>query len=355
MKVIQIIPNLCMGGAETMCKTLTLELTKNGVEVIVVSLYNYETPITQRLTEAGVKIEFLNKKRGLDLSIIKKLKLLFDREKPDAVHSHLDAQKYVMIAANQSKVPVRMHTVHTLAEKEYGWVSKFLAKTFYQKHNVIPVALSKVVQESISTVYELPLESIPVILNGIDLTNCITKENYSIGEDIKILHIGRFSKEKNHKGLIDAFKIFHTVRPNSILELIGDGPMFDEIKQYVIDQNLGNAVVFLGLQSNVYQYINNADIFVLPSLYEGIPLTLIEAMGTGIPIVATKVGGIPNMLTNNESALLTSLDSSEIANAFEELYNDADLRERLGKNALVRSKEFSSEEMARKYLAIFEE
>ena len=72
MKVIQVIPNLCMGGAEIMCETLTLELIKYGVESIIVSLYDYETPITQRLIKAGVKIEFLNKKNGIDLTPIPK-------------------------------------------------------------------------------------------------------------------------------------------------------------------------------------------------------------------------------------------------------------------------------------------
>ena len=77
MKVIQVIPNLYMGGAEIMCETLTLELVRNGVEVKIVSLYNYETPISQRLTQAGIEIVFLDKKRGMDLSIIKKLKKIY--------------------------------------------------------------------------------------------------------------------------------------------------------------------------------------------------------------------------------------------------------------------------------------
>jgi glycosyltransferase involved in cell wall biosynthesis len=168
------------------------------------------------------------------------------------------------------------------------------------------------------------------------------------------LHIGRFSEEKNHKGLIDAFKIFHCIKPNSVLELIGDGRMFDEIKQYVEVRNLKSAVSFLGMKTNVYQYINEADIFVLPSLYEGIPMTLIEAMGTGIPIVATNVGGIPNMLSNNKSAILTSPDAEEIANAFAYLSANEDLRNRIGRSAITESLKFSSTTMSKKYMEIYE-
>lgn len=342
-----------MGGAEIMCETLTLELIKNGVDVVIVSLYDCDTPITQRLIKAGVKIEFLGKKRGMDLSIIKKLKKIFEQEKPDAVHSHLHAQKYAVIAAKQVAVPVCVHTVHSVAKKELGRIDKILAKKFYKKRGVIPVALSSYIQDTVVKVYAISPDSIPIIHNGIDLSKCLKKNDYTINETIKILHIGRFSEEKNHKGLIDAFKIFHSAMPNSTLELIGDGNIFKDIKRYAEDNGLKQSVNFWGLQENVYPYISNADIFVLPSLYEGIPMTLIEAMGSAIPIIATNVGGIPNMLSNNQSALLTAVDSEEIANALLRLSDDIELRKQLGKNALIRSKEFSSEEMARQYIEIY--
>ena len=354
MKVIQVIPNLYMGGAEIMCETLTLELVKNGVEVKIVSLYNYETPISQRLIQAGVDIVFLEKKRGMDLSIIKKLKKIFEQEKPDVVHSHLNAQKYAMIAAQQVAVPTRVHTVHSVADKELSRIDKILARRFYKKQRVVPVALSELIQQTIVNVYGILPASVPIILNGINLSNCLPKHDYCIEKTIKLLHIGRFSEEKNHKGLIDAFKIFHSIKPNSVLELIGNGNTFKEIKKYVADQDLESAVLFLGMKTNVYQYINAADIFILSSLYEGIPMTLIEAMGTGIPIVTTNVGGIPNMLSNNDSALLTSVDSQEIADNLIRLSEDVILRRKLGQNALARSQQFSSREMARQYIEVYQ-
>lgn len=353
MKIIQIIPNLCVGGAEIMCETLTLELIKNNIEVVVVSLYSYETPITNRLIKQGVKIKFLSKKRGVDLSIIKKLTTIFKYEKPDVVHSHLNDLKYVMIAAKKADITRCIHTVHSVSEKELNKVDKVLAKIFYKKNKVIPVALSEQIQTSIVNVYGISRNLIPIIFNGIDLSRCIKKSDYTLGETIKILHIGRFSNEKNHIGLIDAFKKFHSVKKNSILELIGTGKKFDEIKKYVIDNGLRNEIVFLGLQTDVYKFIYDADIFILPSLYEGIPMTLIEAMGSAIPIIATNVGGIPDMLTNNENAILTSVDSEEIANELIRLSNDFELRERLGKNALIRANKFSAQKMACEYIKIY--
>ena len=353
MKVIQVIPNLCVGGAEIMCEILTNELIKNNINVIIVSLYSCETPITKRLMEKGVKIKFLSKKRGMDLSIVKKLKTIFKCEKPDVVHSHLNAQKYAMLAAIKLSIPKCIHTVHSVAEKELNKFDKLLAKIFYKRYNVIPIALSSQIQETIVNVYGITPNLIPIIFNGINLSKCIQKKNYELGETIKILHISRFSNEKNHIGLINAFKKFHSVKNNSILELIGIGPNFEEVKHYVIDIGLKNEIVFLGLQTDVYKFISSADIFILPSLYEGMPMTLIEAMGSAMPIIATNVGGIPNMLTNNETAILTSINSEEIANEMLRLSNDFELRKRLGKNALTRANDFSAEKMASNYIKIY--
>lgn len=353
MKVIQVIPSLCMGGAEIMCESLTIELAKKGIDIKIVSLYSYETPITERLIKAGVEIIFLDKKPGIDLSILKKLKKLFKEEQPDVVHSHLNAQKYAMIAAKRAGVPTRVHTVHNVAEKELNKIDRFLAKRFYKKHNVIPVALSDAIHSTIIKTYEIPADSVPIILNGIDLSRCLVKNNYDIKDTIKILHIGRFSEQKNHKGLIDAFKIFHALKPNSILKLIGTGDKFDEINEYVAENNLTDSVQFLGIQTNVYPYINEADIFVLPSLYEGIPITLIEAMGTGIPIVATNVGGIPDMLTNGKNAILTPVNTEKIAESFWELAENQEKRKLLGENAKKEAIKLSVEIMAEKYLEIY--
>ena len=354
MKVIQVIPTLNLAGAERMCETLTLELIKKNISVKIVSLYSSHTSITEKLTQLGVEIFFLDKKPGLDLSIIKKLKDIFKKERPDVVHSHLDSIKYITIATRKMNIPICVHTVHNMADKELDAMGRLWVKRFYKNHQIIPIALSKIIQESIVNVYGISSDDIPIIVNGIDLSNCLQKRDYNISDTIKILHIGRFSEQKNHKGLIDVFKIFHTAKPNSILELIGDGYMMDTIKEYVSANNLEDAVSFLGVKSNVFEYINKADIFLLPSLYEGVPITLIEAMGTGIPIVATKVGGIPNMLSNNENALLTSTDAQEIANKLIMLADNFQLRKKLGQNAYIGSKEFSSEEMARQYIEIYQ-
>ena len=113
-------------------------------------------------------------------------------------------------------------------------------------------------------------------------------------------------------------------------------------------------VRFLGSQENVYLYLHDADVFVLPSRYEGMPMTVIEAMGTGLPIVASNVGGIPDMVKDGESGLLTTLAPEEIARCCAALLRDEKLRERLGRGARAESGRFSAEEMARSYCRVYE-
>ena len=120
------------------------------------------------------------------------------------------------------------------------------------------------------------------------------------------------------------------------------------------DNRMESCVHFLGLQGNVYKYLHETDIFALPSLYEGIPMTIIEAMGTGLPIVATAVGGVPDMLSD-DCALLVPVEADAIAAAFEKYYSDANLRESHGRAALRRADAFSASVMAQKYIAIYEE
>lgn len=293
MKVIQVMPEFALAGAEIMCENLVYGLRKKGIEVVVVSFYDYHSAITDRLEQSGVKIIYLNKKPGLDLSMYHKLYKVFKAEKPDVIHTHRYTTRYVIPSAIRARIKHRVHTVHNIAQKESEKAGRILNKFFFKCCHTVPVALSGLVQESICKTYKMKVERVPIVFNGINLGKCLPKTEYNSGEQIKILHIGRFMEQKNHEGLIRAFALFHKQYPKSVLQLIGDGEKRKEIERLVEALGLLDCVEFLGLQSNVYGYLHGADIFTLPSLYEGLPMTLIEAMGTGLPIVATNVGGFP--------------------------------------------------------------
>lgn len=353
MKIFQIIPDLGMGGAETMCETLSYQLQKSGNKVTVVSLYNKETVISNRLKKNGIDVLFLDKHPGIHLSVISDLFRLFKSEKPDVVHTHLYTPKYAIAAAIMADIKVRVHTVHNIADKECGKYDRFTNKIFFKYFNTVPVALSRIIHDSILKVYNLSKTDVPIVFNGVDFSKCISKKSYSYNEVFTIIHVGRFSEQKNHKGLIEAFNRFHRKHVKTRLWLVGDGILKDRIKDLVISYGLENCVDFLGQRDDIFNLLNKADLFTLPSLYEGLPISILEAMGTGIPIVATRVGGVKDIL-NSSNSILTEINEEEVADAFETYYLNYELRRKHGLKLLSERDLYSDKNMALKYIDLYE-
>ena len=352
MKIIQIIPCFNFGGAETMCENLIYSLSDRGHSVSAISLFDTHTAITERLEKRGIRIIYLNKKPGLDLTMFSKIFKVLKKEKPDIVHMHLNSIKYAA-PAKRAKIKGCVYTVHNMADKDAAGLAR-KANSFYFKHEWIqPVALSEIVQDSINQVYGIEKDKIPVVYNGSDLSNCIVKKDYEIKDTVKLIHVGRFSAQKNHKGLLDSFAKIHSEYSNTTLMLLGDGEKREEMEQYAKSLGLEEHISFMGNQSNVYNYLSDSDMFVFPSIYEGVPMTLIEAMGTGLPIVATNVGGIPNMLTDRESASLVDCDAQMVYEACAELIENKSLREEYGRNAIKAAVKFSSQAMAEGYEGVY--
>lgn len=353
LKVIQIMPKFDLAGAERMCETLTMELAGRGISVIVVSLFDAHSAITDNLEKHGIPVIYLHKKPGLDLSIIGKLAQLFRAEKPNLIHTHLYTMQYAIPAAILTGVKGRVHTVHNVAQKEVKKSAQKLNRLFYKFHNVVPVALSNEIQETIRDVYGIPTERIPVILNGISLEKCIPKSSYTIKDKIKFLHIGRFSAQKNHTMLIEAFDLFQKTFPDVELHLYGTGELEDAVKKQVKQLSLDHKVFFGGLADNVYPILNGADTFLLPSIYEGVPITLIEAMGTGLPVIATAVGGVPSMIEDGREGILVETTKETIAAAMGKML-DENLRKNCGENAIKKANDFfSAEKMGDSYLEVY--
>ena len=353
MKIIQVIPSFAFGGAEIMCENLLYAEKRLGHDVIAVSLFDNHSPIAARIEDAGIKVIFMGKKPGLDFSMKKKLKKLFKAEKPDAVHVHLNAIKYVAPAAKAARVPKCVYTVHNVAEKDASGLSRILNNYFFKHSMATPVALSETVRISVAELYGICKCKVPVVFNGIDLSKCMVKEDYSLGEVVELLHIGRFFEQKNHEGLLLAFAKVREKHPEVRLRLVGDGELRSQTEELAAELGITDAVIFEGAQSNVYPYLNAADIFILPSIYEGMPITLIEAMGSALPIVATAVGGVPDMLSDGENASLCQCNTDDIADACIRLIESEELRAAYGRAALASADAFSAEKMVERYVEIY--
>lgn len=354
MRILQVIPVLDMAGAETMCQNLSVELHKMGHDVLVISLYTKETPLTENLRKNGVPVVFLGKKTGLDILCFYRLYREIQKFQPDVVHSHIYAGKYAHIAASAAGVNVKVHTVHSIAQKEADTNDKKLNGFLFKKMRVLPVALSEEVRQSIVELYHLNPKEIPIACNGIPMDRCDPCSAYP-KTATNFIHVGRFGEEKNHGNLIRGFVKAHEQHPAIQLRLYGDGPLRQDMEDLVAELQAQDFIHFMGLTNDVYGAMAKADVFILPSIYEGMPMTLIEAMATGLPIITTPVGGIVDMLEDGKEAAFTGTDPASIAESISTFVDNLALRQTLGQAARIKAKQFSAEAMAKKYLEIYSE
>lgn len=353
--VLQVMPEFGLAGAETMCETLCYELQESGkYNVFVASLFNFHSPITERLESKGIQIHYLDKKNGFDLSLIAKLYRVMRDYHIDIVHTHRYVMQYAIPAAIMAGVKIRVHTVHNIATKEVSAYRRKLAYFFYKSNNVIPVSISPIVQTTVVEEYHISKERTPVVYNGTNLSRCPVKQDYSSSDTFNIVHIGRFNPQKNHGVIIETAKILKDNGFKFVVNLIGGGENEQSCKEYVERLGLDDVISFRGLQSDVYPFLQKADCFILPSLYEGMPVTLVEAMGCGLPIVASAVGGVPDMINDEESGLLIKPTVDDLQFAIKRIMHDEKLRAKLGKNALNESKRFSAKEMCKGYIKVYE-
>ena len=348
--ILQVMPEFGLAGAETMCETLCYKLHDSGkYNVILASLFDFHSPITERLESRGIKVIYVGKKPGLDVSIVRKLYKVMKEYSIEIIHTHRYVMQYAVPAAVMAGVKVRVHTVHNIATKEVDGYRRKLANLFFKHCNVTPVSISPLIQDTVIKEYNLTKSQTPVIYNGSDLSKCIVKTDYDASTPFRIVHIGRFNPQKNHDVIIETAKRLKAEGYQFIIKLIGGAGDEEQRKIEVKQKGLENEIEFCGLQSNVYPFLHDADCFILPSLYEGMPVTLVEAMGSGLPIIASAVGGVPDMIENGESGLLIHPNAIELTSAIKKIMENEVLRRKIGENALRKSKEFSAERMFEGY------
>lgn len=346
MNILQVMPEFGLAGAETMCEALCYEIIKSGKHnLFVASLFDYHSPITDRLEQRGVRIIYLHKKKGLDVHMIWRLYRLMKERHIDVVQTHRYVMQYAVPAAVIAGVKIKIHTVHNIASKELGCMQRKLAGFFYKYCNVIPVSISPLVQKSVMAEYALNEHQTPVVYNGSDLGKCKVKNGYAASNPFTFVHIGRFCPVKNHRLMIEAAQCLKAEGYEFKINFIGGDGNEEQIKTEVKRLGLEKEILFSGLQRNVYPFLFHSDCFLLPSAYEGMPISLIEAMGSGLPIIASSVGGVPDMLQNGKSAILINPTVKELVDAMKKVYEDKELRMNLGCNAFEESKRFSAKQM----------
>jgi glycosyltransferase involved in cell wall biosynthesis len=228
------------------------------------------------------------------------------------------------------------------------------------------VAVGEAVRRALIQNEGIPSARVRVIYNGIDLSQFSPKgldddsirREISIGDaDLMIIQVARLDYLKDHATAIQVMEHLVKSHTRARLVLVGDGPELGKIEALTRKCGLTEHVRFLGLRTDVARLLHAADLFLLTSISEGIPLTLIEAMAAGLPVVATQVGGVPEVVQDGATGLLApARDADSLAGKIKCLAGNPELRRQMSQRARDRARGcFSECLMHGKYLELYTE
>jgi len=369
LRVLQVLPELGTGGAERVVVGLVRHLDPQQFETAVLSLYPASNePFERELAELGARVYYLAKRRGFNWRLFGQVQRVFSEFRPDVVHNHLYLLYAVLPACLRHHVRVRVHTIHSLAQKEAESWRRPLHSLAFRHLGVVPVSICQYVRDSVRQTYgEI---GSPVIINGIDTSKYQLSEHNRLRwrehsglqpDNLVFVHVARFSAVKNHRLLINAFTLVARQHAGAVLLLVGEGPLREEMMALAARLGLQPRIRFLGLRTDVHEILNASDVFVLSSDWEGLPMSVLEAMAAAKPVVATAVGGVRELVADGENGLLVPPgDCEALAAAMSRICEGgaaaaAAMGSRGRKLAVER---FDAREMARQYgelyLSIFE-
>ena len=312
IKVVHVVPGLGGGGAERMAFDLMRTLDRERFEAGVISLRDppFGTNLEEILAQNGIPVWHLGKRRGFDPRTFVRLVRTLERIRPDVVHTHTYALRYALPYALRRRAPVMIHTVHNLAEREIDWSGRLMYRMAF-KLGVLPVAIADEVADSFRLFYGI--DSLPLIPNGVPVADfrrpSIGPDQWRRKEgfaptDVLFVCVAGLRPQKNPALLVESFAQGPASDPRARLLFVGRGGLMSELEKQVAALGLQEKVHLLGMRSDVAETLNAADVYVLGSDWEGNPLSVMEAMAAGRPVISTAVGGVPELVEGGECGLL---------------------------------------------------
>ena len=352
MKTLHFISSLKHGGAEKLVVDLLPLFQAQGVEVCLISMTD-ELNMAPLLEKQGISVCTLKHQGNIykihrSWQSIKKLKALLKKENPDILHSHLYLPDLLACFAT----PSRCRLVTTLHSTDPWWNEKRRLRSFLktglnrflgQARKVRFIAVSDEVNRAARKALQIPEKRIRTICNGINLQNFQLKNKFAAGNSLMIIQVGRFYAEKGHLISLKALQIIKRFHPEARLVLVGDGPLRSFIKDEVKRLGLTESVDFLGVRDDVPLLLRQADVYWMPSEFEGLGIAALEAMACGLPVVATAVGGLREVVSDGETGHLIPKGSFEqLAEKTLQILADSSLAEQMGLAGRQRVEQFFS-------------
>ena len=370
MKVMMLVHGLAIGGAEIVASNLARFLRGRGIDVEFGCL-DLVGSLGEKLRGDGFPVVCYNRRPGLDLALPLRIARHATRSSVDLVHAHqLTCYAYGVLAKLFSPRPI-VFTEHGRFHPDFSTPRRRLFNRVFSRLVDHTTAVSDSVKESLASIEHFNRETIEVIRNAVDIERFsipLSRRDARVNNGLPssgavVGTIGRLCAEKNYSLLIRAIAILREELPDISLVIVGDGPERQGLELLARELGISDRVFFLGQRTDIEQILPAFDVFALSSSTEGVPMTVLEAMAASKAIIATAVGGIPEILTDGEDARLVPMTagdpaSKEMAGGFaaalRELLGDERLRRAFGASACERARrDFSPEVVFGRYQAIY--
>lgn len=351
MRVLYLITELDPGGAERNLYRLLREL-KYSLEALVVSL-RPGGEVAEWLRKEGIEVNSLSVESALSLWRASKLRSIIRSFKPDLIHSFLHHANLLARLMASSHTPV-LSSVR-VAERERKWHILTEKLTFFLSTAI--VCVSKGVRRHLIRSCGVPPSKLFVIPNSVDVETIDKTEQLPRGslgsEGYLVTYTGRLTRQKGVRYLLDAFRLVLSVVDARLL-IVGRGEEEGSLRSLATQYAISGKTSFLGYRADAVGIMKASDILVLPSLWEGMPNVVLEAMAGGVPVVATNVEGTSELITDGETGLLVEpRNPSQLAEAILRVLRDEELRCRLAHSARQRVRDYSPEKIARAYKELY--
>jgi L-malate glycosyltransferase len=309
--VCQLLHSLNVGGAEMLAARLARRL--RGTFRFVFACLDEVGPLGEELRAEGFPVHLLGRRPGLDWGCPLRLARLLRAERVDVVHAHQYTPFFYGLAARLPgpRRPI-LFTEHGRHQPDYPRPKRMLANRLLLTRRDRVVGVGAAVRQALIANEGLPARRVGVLYNGVDVDafaaaadRAAARRELGAGpDDFVLLQVARLDYLKDHATAVRTLARVAAQVPQARLVLVGDGPERPGIEALVRNLNLGDHVRLLGTRQDVGRLLPGGDVFLLTSVSEGIPVTVLEAMAAGLPVVATDVGGVAEVVKDGQTGLL---------------------------------------------------
>ena len=361
-KVLQLVEGFNFGGAETKLLELVKHIDKDRFETTVISL-GLGNEIEELFQQLDCRVMTFQRQKQVEFKLLRRLTKFIRDEKIDIVMTTLFYADVIGAMAGHKGGAKGVFSWETISSPKWLVPHRFWSYRYAIRRADKVISVSKATAEWLVEKRKVSPDKVMIIPYGVNLEkfNSIVKSIHrrDIGvneEDVVIGQVSRLNEQKGHTYLIDAAPALIAAVPNAKFVLVGDGPLRYEIEQKSAASGLQEHFVLLGFRQDVPELLPLFDVFALPSLYEGLPNVVLEAMACSLPVVATPVDGTKEAVVDDETGFLVPVgDTAALAQKLLEVVSNQELKLKLGNAGRKRVEaEFSLEGQVNKFEELYE-